>query len=102
MERGGDGRERYQDPVDIMSQVMGGGMPQMPWKDPRSWTVRDYEKLSEVMEEWATRENGKSAPRGGSGGFPNWPGMQQQGSGGYWDGGDGNGGGRHRSSRSRR
>lgn len=88
-------------------------VPTMPWKDPRAWTVRDYEKLSEVLEEWASRENGKlnllnnntnySGGRGGAGGgFPNWPGMQgpQQGGGGgggYWDGGGGGGeyGGRH-------
>lgn len=89
-------------------------VPTMPWKDPRAWTVRDYEKLSEVLEEWASRENGKlnllnnnhTAGRGGAGaggGFPNWPGMQgpQQGGGGggggtYWDGGGGGEyGGRH-------
>lgn len=86
-------------------------VPTMPWKDPRAWTVRDYEKLSEVLEEWASRENGKlnllnnySGGRGGAvagGGFPNWPGMQgpQQGGGGggggCWDGGGGGGGGEY-------
>ncbi|KAI5361835.1 hypothetical protein Slin15195_G054860 [Septoria linicola] len=107
VERGGDGREHYQDPVDLMQQFMTGGgggaaFGQMPWKDPRSWTVRDYEKLGEVMEEWASREYGKTSSggrsRGGNTGYPPWPGAQQ-GGGGYWDG---DYGGRHHGSGGRR
>ncbi|CAK1364763.1 unnamed protein product [Cercospora beticola] len=106
VERGGDGRERYQDPVDMFSSfLMGAGpAPQMPWKDPRSWTVRDYEKLGEVMEEWASREYGKnhgSSSRGGGNGgsgYPPWPGMSG-GGGGYWDGEYGSGAGRHHGGR---
>lgn len=63
------------------------GFPAMPWKDPRSWTARDYDRLGEVLEEFYNRERGRrsglppgynNAGVGGGGGgnpgpYPTWP-----------------------------
>lgn len=90
VERGGDGRERYQDPVDMMGEfLMGnGGGAGMPWKNPGEWTVRDYERLGEVLNEWQVRERGRRRQ-------PSAAGMMGGGGGMYgqspWDGGGGGG-----------
>ncbi|KXT14812.1 hypothetical protein AC579_9649 [Pseudocercospora musae] len=90
VERGGDGSERYHDPMDMMSNMMMGGMSSMPWKDPSLWTVRDFDRLGEVMGELYNRERGRGMDR--SGPYPTWsmPPEQPQ----PWD----DGGGRRRRS----
>lgn len=96
VERGGDGRERYQDPVDMMGDFLmgGGGGAAMPWKSPGEWTVRDYERLGEVLNEWQMRERGRrrnpsfGSPMMGGGGNIYGPSP--------WEGGGGGGGRRRR------
>lgn len=65
----------------------------MPWKDPSLWTVRDFDRLGEVMGELYNRERGRGMNR--SGPYPPWsmPPPEQQ----AWD--DGGGGRRRRSNR---
>ncbi|CAK4021761.1 Hypothetical predicted protein [Lecanosticta acicola] len=67
----------FRDPVDLMDDFMyGGGGPSpsgLPgavgmWKDAREWTVRDYERLGEIMNEWQMRERGRRSGGGGGGG----------------------------------
>ncbi|CZT14802.1 uncharacterized protein RCC_12128 [Ramularia collo-cygni] len=86
VERGGDGRERYQDPVDMVGEFFmnggGGGLS----KNPGEWTVRDYERLGEVLNEWQMRERGRRRGGGGNNYGPS-----------PWDGsGGGDGSGRRR------
>ncbi|KXS95315.1 hypothetical protein AC578_10472 [Pseudocercospora eumusae] len=87
----GDGSERYHDPMDMMSSMMMGGLPSMPWKDPSLWTVRDFDRLGEVMGELYNRERGRGMNRNapGYGPYPPWPSEQPS-----WD----DGGGRRRRS----
>ncbi|KAK4502191.1 hypothetical protein PRZ48_005616 [Zasmidium cellare] len=70
VERGGDGRERYHDGFDMMSQLMngggGGGWP--AWKDPSQWNIRDMERFGEFFGEWQMREVGRRAKMHGLGG----------------------------------
>lgn len=63
----------------------------MPWKDPSLWTVRDFDRLGEVMGELYNRERGRGMARNapGYGPYPPWPAEQQP-----WD----DGGGRRRRS----
>ena len=36
----------------------------MPWKDPRDWTTRDYDRLGEIMSEYKSHKRGRqTAPR---------------------------------------
>lgn len=91
VERGGDGGERYQDPVDMMGEfLMGGGTGAgMPWKNPGEWTVRDYERLGEVLNEWQMRERGRR--RNPSAGIPAMMGGGNVYGSSPWDGGGGGG-----------
>lgn len=92
VERGGDGRERYQDPVDMMGEFLmsGGGNMGMPWKNPGEWTVRDYERLGEVLNEWQARERGRR--RNPSTGNPAMMGGGNMYGPSPWEGGGGGGG----------
>ena len=54
-----DGRERFHDPVDMMGEFLRGGLWPMPWKDAREWTVRDYERLGDILNEYYKRERGR-------------------------------------------
>lgn len=83
VERGGDGRERWHDGFDMMSQLMnggggGGGGSWPAWKDPSQWNVRDMERFGEFFAEWQGREMGRNARVQGMG----MPGMGVYGGGG--------------------
>lgn len=96
-ERGGDGRERNHDAMDMMRDFMmgaqqgggggsggGGNYPMMPWRPAKDWSVRDYERLGEILNEYYVRENGRMGGGGGPGGgmMPNMQGMFPGGPGG--------------------
>ena len=93
VDRRSDGRERYHDMMDLMGKYMmgqgGGGVGNMggvgggggmgtpdgvgvgwPFRDAREWTIRDYDRLGDVMKEFYDRERGRGreACRGGGGG----------------------------------
>ena len=80
VDRGMDGRERYHDPLDYYGPFMNGGaLPS--WKDPRSWTEQDYDRLKEVMTNLNDRVLGQQMRGwGGGGGMPGMPGMMWPGS----------------------
>lgn len=78
----------------------GGGMPfpfggfgGLGWKDPRDWTTRDFDTLSEVLEELMARQRGRRGGRGhhygGGGGGGDYYGYDRD-----RDGGGGGGRGR--------
>lgn len=75
VEHGGDGRERYHDGFDMMSQLMGNGggagagAGMWPaWKDPSQWSIRDMERFTDFFAEWQNREMGRKARLYGMGG----------------------------------
>ena len=59
VERGGDGRERYYDPMNYIGGMMSGGGWPMTWKSPQDWTTRDYDRLGDIMTEWLNRQRGR-------------------------------------------
>ncbi|KAK3718186.1 hypothetical protein LTR37_005301 [Vermiconidia calcicola] len=59
IERGGDGRERYHDPLDYMDRIATGGGWPGSWKHPRDWTTKDYDRLGTIMQELYHRQRGK-------------------------------------------
>lgn len=110
VDRRSDGRERYHDMMEVMGKfmqgggmgayggggpgvmnngAMGGGMgAQMaggtgwPFRDAREWTIRDYDRLGDVMKEYYDRERGRGKWAPGEGGGvgamgmgPMYPGM---------------------------
>lgn len=72
VERGGDGRERYHDGFDMMSQLMGNGNGMggvwPAWKDPSQWNIRDMERFTEFFSEWQNREMGRKGRVNGAAG----------------------------------
>ncbi|EME45659.1 hypothetical protein DOTSEDRAFT_23658 [Dothistroma septosporum NZE10] len=95
VDRRSDGRERYYDMMELMGKYIqnggmagsgggGGGMGQgaqmgWPFRDAREWTIRDYDRLGDVMKEFYDRERGRGrwAPGGNDGGGGGTMGMPQ-------------------------
>ena len=102
VERGGDGKENFHDPMEYMDRIMSGGSGWPgSWKDARDWTTRDFERLGDVMGEyenrvWGRRMGGVPTHGGGGGGMtPAMMTMMMMAAGDEY-GGSGGGGGRYR------
>ena len=70
VERGGDGRERFYDPMNYIPGIMQNGAWPGSWKSPQEWTTRDYDRLGDIMTEWLNRQRGRQM--GGFGGHMPW------------------------------
>lgn len=100
VERGGDGRESYRDPMVYMdSLMMGGGVGGMgggwalprEWQGVENWRLKDFERLSQVVGEYLGRVGGVRGLGAGPAWMGGFGGLVADGMGGGGGGGGGGG-----------